>query len=332
MAAIPAYTRTWIQALTLGTPGVRITYVSLLDVMQQYLYGVTNFLAANGLTIAFSSNSIVAGAGNNIAAPANWVRGATAATAQSWLILLDGRGGQFLVAYTGAVANSGYASYSPGALFTGTGSTARPTATDELPLTPTAGQDFVSTTASGDRIWHCVVSSDATAYRFGIVRAGAALTAIGVDPFVPAALPAGISVTPVWAWFFNNFSDIAFRSGYAIGQQGGLVRAVVAAAPLNLVCNGALFTNLNTTQGGVAVTLQGGFPYWPLQLFAQAVVTAGVPNGLLGTLVDFPITYIGAAVCGDGYGANHEWFCWGATAGTAGMLWPNPSNVAPTVT
>lgn len=100
-AALPTITRTWKQLLVSTVPGARITYVSVLDAMQQTLYGLKNFLVSgSGATTKYGvvwSASGGTGPANSADATDRWTsastitpRSATAGASQAWIVLLAG--------------------------------------------------------------------------------------------------------------------------------------------------------------------------------------------------------------------------------------------------
>jgi len=314
----PAYARTWTQNLTSGRPGTRIAYTSVLGVMQQYLYDVTNWLSSNGLTIQFSSDSVIAGAGNNIAAPANWVRGVNATTAQSWMILLDGNGGQLLVAYTGPASDDqGYISYSPGALFAGTGSTLRPTATDEIVLRN--GATLVGADASGDRVWHGLVSADGKAYRFSIFRLGVrVLSYWAVESYTPVATPNGVSLTPP-VICYGTGGTLSGIAAFSIGQLRAKISSIsYLVNPVYILAESSGLQVRTETAGLLGWIAQ------PANLYATQTADA---YGWYGTAID---TYMLAPTQPSFDDKNfltdgNKWWAF------VPMLWPNPSRAVPMV-
>ena len=336
MTAIPAYVRTWTQNLTTGTPGTRIPYVSLLDTTQNYLYGKKAFLAANGCSVVWSASNGV-GPANAADHTDRWVnaaavtpRATVANASQAWIILLDGNGGQILYAFTGGSDDVAYESYSPSASFALAGVTnQRPTAPDELVIT--SGNTVVGTQTSADRIWHGIISADAKAYRFCVMRSFGLVGQITyVENFTPAAFGPNVTLAhPVYAGccssnnmtFFSNFCD-----NYSPSNQGAQVSIVVSgvtyACGFQFACwrgsgGVGLYCNMN-----FGVDLQsGGYLPYPVVMYANN--TAGA-KGALGTPIDLWVAQPNGYVVGDSFGTDTGWFILGS------MLWPNPSNVAPT--
>jgi hypothetical protein len=338
MTAVPAYTRTWTQKLTTGTPGARITFVSLLDTMQNYLFGIKSFLTTGGLSVVWSASGGT-GPTNSSDHTDRWSNAAAvtpratiAGASQAWVVLLDGNGGQLLLAFQGASDDIARISYSPGALYTLAGTTnQQPTATDELPIS--TATTLIGATASADRVWHGLVSSDAKAYRFTILRSSVVIGQTwSVENFTLATLPGSVTCSPAVMVTCFGTTQIGletltgFHGGYGANAAGALARAVISSVGTTVQCSLATW-GFNSNSAGNFITgqpeLQGTNGYLPWPSILLSVTTGG--KGFLGTPIDFWTTAPSGFAVGDGFGSTYEWWQVGV------WLWPNPSNTAPTI-
>lgn len=338
--SVPAYTRTWNQKLTTGTPGARITFVSLIDTMQNYMFGVKTFLLANGWSVLWSASAGTGPANSadhtdRIASAATFSPRATIAGAsQGWFVLTDGNGGQLLVTYQGASDDICRISYSPGALFTLAGTTnQQPTATDENIIMATV--TVVGATASADRVWHGWATSDGKNARFTIFRSSAIVgPSWGVEMFTLPTLPGNVTFTPstgVWCFCVSPAQIVSAAltgmfATFSANTQGGLTRATISSVGFAVQCGFNTWTFIgNSAPSGLTsqAELQGaaGFIPWPLILMSN---TASA-KGYVGSLIDqYACAPSGFAV-GDGFGTAYDWVQVGV------LLWPNPSVTAPTI-
>lgn len=338
---VPAYARTWQQKLTTGTPGARITFVSLIDTMQNYIYGLKTFLLANSCTVLWSAS---AGTGptnssdhtDRISSASTWTPRATIAGAsQAWVVLTDGNAGQLLITYQGASDDICRISYSPGALFALAGTTnQQPTATDEIVLTTAV--TVVNATASADRVWHGWATSDGKNYRFTIFRSSAvAGPSWGVELItLPSSVPGNVSFTPaagVWAFCFSSAKLTASVSNglfqtFAASSEGGYVRCTISSVAFTAQCTMCTWCFGSNPASAVLTSqpaLQGaGFDPFPCAIFSN---TSGA-DGYAGMLVDWWTSAPSGVAQGDGFGSSYDWVQMG------GALWPNPSLTAPTIT
>lgn len=281
---VPALTKTWTI-----TPNNRISYVSLNDTMARYLFGVKQFLKANGYTVRGSSDGTT-GAMDLVD---RWItsanvttRGAAAGNAQSWIILRDGAGVDILLTYQGASDDIARISFSPGQLFiVAAPPQNQPTATDEQVVS--SAVSLISATASGDRLWFGWVDSTSRLCRFAIARQNAWVGRFwGIEEFTPAVVaPATL---PVAVWGFALTVGTSYLTG---GGQVGVARAVISGTPFNCaVFLGMEFPANNPQLGiyGSKAELQGGYGYiiQPMTIWS----TTASARGKLGTLID---TYTG---------------------------------------
>lgn len=293
---LPAVTKTWIIS-----PNNRITFVSLVDTMARYLFGVKAFLKTNGYTVVGSSDGVTAGMDGPgtdrwDASSDAGIRGTVAAAPQSWIILRDGNGADILITFQGAGVsptgdNIARISFSPGQLFVIAGTpTHQPTATDEQVVT--SATDLIQSTASYDRIWYGWVSSDQKFCRFAVARGGAWCgRSWGIENFTHALVaPAAISPV-VWGFAITTTS-----SGITSGVAVGVSRVTVSAVPFNCVVHFGMefFANNPNMASAFIPELQStGFLVFPLSI---ASVTANA-RGKLGNVID---QWVGTNTAGAG--------------------------------
>lgn len=337
----PAYARTWVQKLTTGTPGARIAYVSLIDTMQNYIYGLKTFLLANGYTLLWSAS---AGTGptnsgdhtDRITSAGTFSpRGAGAGNSQGWFILTDGSGAQLMIAYQGASDDICRISFSPGALFVQAGTTnQQPTATDECLITSAA--TVIGSATSADRVWHGWTTADGKNCRFMIYRSSAIVGQVwGLEHMTLPTLPGNVSFVPavapdaVWGFAFTAAaiaSSSSSAGAFSASVQGGLTRALISSVGFNVQCGLSSWSASNVVAPQVMSTnaaLQGtsGFSPWPLTL----VSVMASADGYVGALVDWYLSNPTGYSVGDGFGSAYNWIQVGVN------LWPNPSLTAPTI-
>ncbi len=337
----PAYIRTWVQKLTTGTPGDRIAYVSLIDTMQNYIFGVKTFLHANGHTLLWSASAGTGPANSadhtdRIAAASDFSpRGAGAGNSQGWFVLTTGTGAQLMVCYQGASDDIARISFSPGALFTLAGTTnQQPTATDECLIS--SGVTLIGSSTSADRVWHGWATADGKNCRFMLYRSAVVVGSTwGLELLTLPTLPGNVSFTPVIAsnavWGFCYRDDQvgspgSVGGGWIANVRGGLARATISSVGYSVQCGLSSWSASNVIAPQVLSTnaaLQGatGFTPWPV----TAVSVMASADGYVGALVDWYIANPTGFSPGDGFGPAYNWIQVGS------ILWPNPSLTAPTI-
>lgn len=337
MTAIPAYTKTWTQNLTLGVPGTRIAYSSVLDTCQKYAYGVKAFLVTGGLSVVWSASggtgpTNAADHTDRITSSATWTpRAVGAAASQAWVVLLDGNGGHLLLAFTGGSDDIFYVAYSPSAAYALAGTTNnRPTATDEIVLS--SATTMVNATASADRVWHGLISSDAKNYRFCIARSNVLTAqAWGVDAITVTTAIGASTTFPnnacVWSYPITSLESAASLYGAANTNARFQMRVVIASVGFTASMGASSYAFNGSNPGFITYQpeIQGassGYPPFPIFLWSP---TASC-RGYMGTLIDLYACAASASVSGEGFGGSYEWWQLGYT------IWPNPSNVAPALT
>jgi len=336
VAAIPAYVRTWVQVLTAGVPGKRITYVSLADLMGNWGLITKTHLLANACSMVWSCDGVTGPANaadhtDRITTAATFeVQTAAGATATSYFVILDGNGGQLLIANVGGTADVCRISYSHTAAFALAGTTTHiPTATDEVVLS--TGVTIVGATTNTDRIVHGVCSNDGKAYRFTVLRSSAIVgqtwccESFTATPTAPATTP-----NPVFcgSWSPTGLSTVPnFLAAYAANSCGGYCRAVVSSTQFLATLNVSTLSGLGSATSApasfaAAPKMQGaGFVPWPIWIMSGF---AGA-DGVFGTGIDMWCSLPTGAVVGDGFDAAYDWWQLGP------WLMPNPSVTAPTL-
>lgn len=316
-------TRSW-----LFSTNNRLPYVSRVQVMRDFLFGLKGFLKTHGYTVIGSSNGVTA-TPTGLITPANdsvdrWVtaanagvRGTAAATAQSWVVLRDGNGVDILITFQGAgVTPTGddiaRISFSPGNLFTSQATpTFQPTATDEQVMT--TATSLINTTFD-DRVWHGWVSSDAKAFRVLITRGALVHGAWGVENIVSATYAPIVFNPPVVGFAYNRSGLTSVFSAYTANTQGGVARVTNAGLAVNVTLGGGLETALGATTLAafwpLRSDLQGGtfFDVSPLAWWSSVAIA----RGKLGMRTDW---WLGGADDGSTYNSR-------TSINLAGNLWP----------
>lgn len=328
--ALPTLTKTWTIS-----PCNRIAYVSLLDTLQKYFFGIKNFLKANGYTVKGSSG---AGAGGGAAMDGvdRWVtsanvtpRGATTTTAQAWIVLTSsGSGVDILLAYQGATDDAALVALSTGGSYVLAGTaTHQPTATDAQTV---IGATSIISTGVGDRLWSGWVSTDAKSCRFALARAGVWLGYFNGAPPWGVEHYTSVMIAPV-----NGLPAANPTAGFnytaaavSTGNDAGTARVRVANADFTTTMQwGAeyLFTTASLALIGFGAEkpeLQGslGYPLVPLTLYGT---TAGA-RGRIGDAIDVWMGRTSGDSPGDTYGTRTFIVMPGGdglTTGT-GLAWP----------
>ena len=206
-------------------PNQRISFVSLNDTMARFLFGLKNWLVATiGYTVKYTCDGTT-GPSSSSDHTDRWAsfancttRGANAASAQSFCVLTDGNGADFLLAYQGASDDVALVAMSSGALFVPAGTAnQQPTATDIFTILQTTS--IVSATASADRVWHAMATTDRTIFRVFIFRAGALLYSFGLEKVQSAVLAIPWS-PPVAIWATNNIDPTTpSGNGHPLGPS-----------------------------------------------------------------------------------------------------------------
>lgn len=325
---LPTIQETWTIS-----PNNRIVYASLNQVMSEFLYGMKVFLVANGYTIKGSCDGVT-GAMDAVdrwtSAASCTTRGATAAAAQSWIVLVDGQGVDILFAYQGAADNNCRLTFSDDALYVAAGTPSnQPTATDETNVFSNA-TDVINSTASGDRVWHGWVNSDATMFRIVPSRAGTALSAFGIEKYIPLYAQ-GVAVGKAFG-HYNGSGQLVTNVGgggiIAIGglssTRGGAVRyppsgASVLVGAAFSVSVGTVVSNAFSVQNPTA---QGSNTHIMCDMYIASAVSP--LRGIIGKRIDWWFAYSNNNLTlGDFYGSS-QFVVLGSTTAvtTGGVFWP----------
>ncbi len=336
--ALPTIVKTWKQLLTTGTPGSRITFVSVLDTMQNFAFKLKDGLigglgATTDYTLKWTSSGGVGPTNSSdntdrLPNAAAWTPRATvAAASQAWFVVTGAFGEQILVAFQGASDDICRISFSPGGLFVLAGTTThQPTATDEQVVLSVTS--VVNSTASGDRILHIWARDDAKGFRVAIFRSGAVTAPIfGVEEFTSGATAPAVITPPLmgFAWSSGNIATSNLHGTFSGNARGCVIRTTVSSVAFNAQCE--FMTECNSVQSAIdRYTFQPelqGAGYAPY-LFGIHSNTTGT-RGRAGNPIDWWGVGPAGFAAGDGFGTSYQFVHLGA------FLWPNPSNVAPTI-
>jgi hypothetical protein len=295
-------------------PNVRNAYTTLADMAGWYIYQNHAWLISHGWTVKWTSDGVTGPASaadhtdrivSNAAAS---VRAAVAAAPQSYTVLTNADGVDFMFTFQGATDDVIRISYSIGGLFTLAGTTThQPTATDETVFCQ--GNSVVNGTAGLDRVMTIWAADDGTAWTNLLWRNNVFQTALGFDKCVSVCYP-GVFDQPYIAYRFNSFTRSNSPGGSgptydphnvapgAAGWFGSLARVFTnGAARLTRLGAGTILMSNIPNSGtliedvflSTAPALQGGtMPFFPW--FPSGEKTANL-DGLLGYPHDWWIGY-----------------------------------------
>jgi hypothetical protein len=334
--ALPTIVKTWVQALTTGTPGKTITYSSLIDLSQQTAYGWKTLLLANGYTHKWSASGGT-GPTNSAdttdrvtSAAAFTPRATSGAASQGWYLLTDGNAGQLLVSFTGATDNAFRVAYSPTGAYVLAGTTTNiPTATDEILVTAATGSDMVGTTTSGNRVWHALIASDFKSCRFWMFRSSVLVGLVwGVEEYTTSAVAPMVVSPAVWVFSFTPANLVAgtLLSAFSAAARGGITRVVYSGTPvLAQVSVGTEYAGGSTVLSTYTYKpeMQGGSNYTPYTLALHSGTASA--RGRVGNPIDWWAVNPSGVADGDGFGTSYQFTHLGC------VIWPNPSAVQPTI-
>lgn len=310
--SVPALTKTWVFAAN-----NRIVFVSLNDTMARFLFGIKNFLITNlGYTVKYTCNGTT-GPSSSSDHTDRWssssnvtTRGANTTSANSFVVLTDGNGADVCFSYVGGSDDIARISFSPSGVYTPAGTaTNTPTATDEQVVT--SGNSLIGATASIDRVWHCMASSDNKLFRVLICRDGAF---VGL-PWGVELVTSLVTVTfspAIWGFAFltsnwTNFIGSSTSGGVARANSTNIttINGIIEGAN-TFNNNGGIWQNTKTeAQAGT------GYPIRPITIGSN---TSGA-TGPIGDLIDW-WTGKNSATDGDLYG-DHRYI-----TTSLGMMWP----------
>jgi hypothetical protein len=290
----------------------RIPFVSVIDAAASVMFKTKDEAKTyGGWTVQWSCDGVTGPANaadhtDRWASKANCqVRATIAGAAQSWIVLNDTNGGQLLIAFMGGNDDVFFLAYSAGALYTLAGTaTFQPTAADAQTIS--TALTMVNNTASADRIFHVMVSTDGKVLRAYVYRSGVLIRAFGVEAISPT-IQSGMAFTPpvvVWNDSSSNygvFSPQSFGAGVAGGVNGSC-SARVAGATIAIGGGGEAYSIAGATGNTFSVAapeLQAANILVPL---CFSCVAAG-SQGKLGNRFDCWFPWSNGISQGDTYGA-----------------------------
>ncbi len=242
----------------------RSVFTSLLQVMGDYITGITNQAIAKGYTCAGSCDGTTGamdGVNRCTNAAGFAVKATIAGAAQSWIVITAANGAQTLFTYQGATNDIARISCSPGGLFVAAGTPAQqPTATDEV--VGTSAATLIGATASGDRLWNVWIDSAHNGWRACVFRSNVLVgSLIGAELFDAAYLGTGASCA-VATWCHAHTAAVASLASLALGayaasSAGGSTRMTVSGTPLtvNMGATAKLLGAQTITENGTAQEL-----------------------------------------------------------------------------
>lgn len=319
---IPALTRTYSATSLVNQT---ITYVSLNDLVASYGYGLKAHLVATvGMTVKYTCDGTTgpsSGADHTdrLSSKANFTtRGANSTSAQSFWVLTDGSGADWMFAYQGATDDVARISYSKGGLFTPAGTaTNQPTATDEEVIT--SANTVVGTATSGQRVWNCVASSDmkaafVTVFRSNVLvgqawnigTCNSAIAGVG-NSYSPAVIGMSSSLFAPATYF--NGSQVIGRARPNIGGSDVSVALIAGfESPPSATFVDGINCEAQGSLGGLMFPLSG----W------------STTTGCKGKICNFIDVYKDANTQPDGsVTTDKNWIHLAFTASAAGgVLWP----------
>ena len=270
----------------------RIAYSSLNQVMSEYLYGIKNFLVATmGYTVKYSCDGTT-GPSSGSDHTDRWTnatkaatRGANTSTAQSWIVLTDGDGVDFMLSYTGATDDVGRYAFSQGALYTPAGTATFPaTATDEF-QTSGGSTSWIESTASQDRVFHLMATANKKNWRAFICRNGKATGSyLGLETYQSNLVSPAVQAINKCA--LNQLaSNLATSNIFAATHV--FARVAMASVGTSVSCAyGMEFSTPTTvtTYDGINLELQGSIGAAVRGLSVWS--TTASARGKLGNLID----------------------------------------------
>lgn len=321
--AMPSITKTW----TISAAN-RITWVSVANSVNTYIFGIKAFLKANGYTVKGSSNGTTAamdGVDRWTSVADASTRGASAAAAQSWIVLQDSNPIDILLTNQGGVGGaSSKCGYSPSQSFVLAGTaTFQPTATDQV----IPNQGFSVSNTSLDMIWNGWVDSTKKLFRFNMASNGQWNGSTWGIELVDSTVVGPPAVFSPAVWNFSTSSN-AVPNGSQVGQARPVVASVPPSINTASVCYFGMewFGLSSTAFTAVQPELQGGngYPIFPLSVALQSVTDGlGHPVGFQGKLGRLFDWWAGRSnsTPGDTY-ASKTFIAVDGVQGTAGGVWP----------
>lgn len=319
--ALPTVVKTWSYSLN-----NRITFVSLTDTTQRYLFGIKDFLKTTGTYTIKGSASAGTGAMDGVdrwsTSASVTPQAANTTSSVAWVVLTDGNGCDICLSFVGGSADIARISFSPGGLYVAAGTANNtPTATDEQVIL--TGVTLVNATASADRLWNGWVSSDKKLCRFNVARSGSWTGQVwGVELLTSSVIgPPAVFSPVVWGFGLTPNSG-AFTNQTNMGLARIVVASVVFSTPARMMME--VFSGF-AAWANILVEAQGGtaYPIFPVSI---ASVTTGV-TGKIGALIDW---WLGrtSITDGDTYGTLQFINVNIAT----GIIWPWDGSTTPVLT
>lgn len=239
----------------------RITYASLNDLMASLGYGIKNFLVATmGFTVKYTCDGTTGPTSSSdhtdrLASKANFTtRGAANNNAQSFWVITDASGADWMLTYQGGSDDQARISYSKGGLFLPAGTAnQQPTATDEEIIS--SSTSLVGTATSADRVYSMMASSDKKSFRVFVYRSnllvGAAWSIESCTSTVNS--PAVLSPAMIGT-FTTTFAAATYFNG---SQQIGVARPVVSSVDKDIQLNAGIESPSSQYVDGINCELQG---------------------------------------------------------------------------
>jgi hypothetical protein len=173
------------------------------------------FVSATSAPTTLTLTALVAGPAANTTATTETAANASFASAT----LTGGSGVDILLTYQGAADHLCKMSISVGALFTPAGTpTNQPTATDELvnfPNTGIAASTVIDSTASGDRVFHLMATTDKRGFRCFIYRQNVMISWIAVE-VITSSVTAMSWPSKVLVWATNVSIGSSLTNGHVL--------------------------------------------------------------------------------------------------------------------
>lgn len=290
----------------------RITYVSLNDTMASFLYGMKNFLVATmGWTVKYTCDGTTGPSSGSDhtdrwASKANaTTRGANTTTANSFAVLTDGNGIDWMLSYVGATDDVARISYSAGGLFVPAGTANQtPTATDEG--IQATGITLINATTSQDRVFHMQASTDKKIFRCWIYRQGTMAQSLFVE-VVNSTVTAMAHTPPVIVMQTNSTTTTAAGAGQMLGATmnttGALHTAITRTSGGNINLGGCgegqVGVMTTSAYGTASPELQAASPIVPLAVGS----TTAANQGKVGNRIDAWFPFTNGIAQGDTFGA-----------------------------
>ena len=283
----PVATRTYTFLLN-----TRSTFVLLTTVMGDYLFTIKNFLVATmGYTVKYSCDGTT-GPSSGSDHTDRWtnatkaaIQGANTSTAQSWIVLTDGDGVDFMLSYTGATGDVARYAHSQTGVYTPAGTATFPaTATDEVVDSITGS--WIESSLTLDRLINVMATADKKNWRAFIARNNIFTGAfLGLETYTSALVSPAVQTINKTA-VFQLASNTPTNQLIMAGGAFGFVRMSLASVMTNLNWLNSVedFGSTTTHLDGVSTELQG--VNGPLAR-SLGMMLAGANAGKVGNLIDW---------------------------------------------